>query len=397
MIGSLIFHRLAIPFQRARALGLRLWLALAFTFLLGYFAHDFNIGFFSTHKGADAEETLEHPVPVATDMAQRHTIRNLFSTNGYLQPAREVTLRPNQNVVVRQLRVSVGDSVKVGDVLAYTDSEAQALRADLDRIELQTRNLDYAVTLALAKKSFLSQREFEQKELEHKADKIRKRLAELESTGAITAPISGVVSEINLKVGDFVDNPSQYYIKIADSSSLKIQLFLPQAVTTKIWVGSSARLSRLTSDDQGQEIKSEAIAKVQAIAPVVDPKTGSVYVEIVTEKVPVEWLAGMYVEVELITGQVNNVVAVPSDSIVFEKDQPYVFRVKAPTTPHQDRGLASQGSEPAAVPTAQKVKVKTGLRDSGFTEITEGVNEYDLLVVEGQGTLADGTKVEVVR
>src|SRR5262249_3744073 len=159
------------------------------------------------------------------------------------------------------------------------------------------RNLDFNVTMALAKKSFLSQKEFAQKGLEHRASRIRRRLAELETNGAILAPISGTVSEIALKSGDYIDNPQQYYIKIADASSFRIQLFLPYSVSAKLRKGALATLSRIRTDEFGRDKLETAAGQISGIAPTVDPKTGSVLTDIEITRVPSGWIPGIFVQV----------------------------------------------------------------------------------------------------
>lgn len=377
----------------------------------------FTLGFASDHalkswaKSGDskpqAESKTDRPVPVAAEMLQRRLVINQFVTHAALQPKKEVTLRPNGSVTVRDVRVEVGQYVKKGDVLAYTDSEAQALRAELDGIDLNLRNLEYSVTLALAKKSFLSQKEFAQKELEHRASKIRRRLAEIETTGAIKAPIEGIVSEIALKNGDFIDNQQQYYIKIADASSFRVQLFLPQTVAAKLNKGAPVDLSRTRVDEFGKDFTETAMGQVSSIAPVVDPKTGSVMTELEISKVPRGWISGIFVQVAMTIEKSANAVAVPNEAIVFDNDRPFVYRVQAQAST-EDRGLASTAAvvqtngvdAPATVDNTervQKVAVKAGLRDSKYTEIIEGLDELDMIVIEGQGNLADGSKVEIVR
>lgn len=331
--------------------------------------------------------------PVAAQKIEPRSILHQFFTHSYLQPKKEITLRPNSNVTVRQVMIEVGQKVKRGEVIAYTDSEAQALRAELDGIDFQLKNLDYSVTVALAKKSFISSKEYQQKELEHKASRLRAKLAKIETTGAIHSPINGTVSEVNLKSGDYIDNPSQYYIKIADASSFRLQLYLPQAVAAKLNKGSEAILSRTKTDEYGKESYEAAFGRVGGVAPVVDPKSGSVLTDIEVEKIPSGWIAGQYVQVTMTIDQAHEVVAVPNESIIFENGQPFVYRISR--SDEQSPELRSPASENGS--RVVKALVQTGLRDAKFTEVKEGVLISDVVITEGQGSLANNASVEVVR
>lgn len=375
-------------------------LAIPMAFLIGVGIGPIMKRLNSTSSVATDDAADAKPVPVATQPVKLRTILHQFTTNSYLQPKKEIILRPNNNVVVREVRVEVGQQVKRGDVLAYTDSEAQRLRSELDEIDLKQKNLDYSVTLALAKKSFISTKEFAQKQLEYRASGIRKRLSELETTGAIHSPIDGVVSEIAIKSGDYIDNPSQYFIKIADNSSFRIQLYLPQTVASRLTKGMFASLTRARIDDFGKETTEFAARNVLAIAPVVDPKSGSVLTDIEVQSVPKGWIGGQYVQLALTIEQANQVVAVPNDAIIVENNRSFVYRIPGPDelAPDEGRSPAAESKagerQPARV---VKEAVTFGLRDAKYTEIRSGIEENDTIVVEGQGNLSDNAAVEVVR
>ncbi len=332
----------------------------------------------------------EKAVPVAVQKIEERTIKSVFSTHSFLQPKKEITLRPNANVKVREVKVVIGQQIKAEQILAYTNSEAQALRAELDQIDSKQKNLDHEVTMALAKQKFLSRNEYKQKVLEYKAYQVRQRLNDIETNGAIISPIDGIVSEINLKVGDFIDNPSQYSIKISDPSSYRIQLYIPQNVAAKLDKETPATLSRNWKKEMGEEVTESIDAKISAIAPTVDSKTGSVFIEITVSKIPKGWIAGMYVEVALVIDKTEEAVAVPNQALITENGQTYVYLVPAQRTPASAQAEDS-GSR------AAKTLIKTGLRDSKFTEVKEGLEADDLVVVEGQGGLTDGAKIQVVR
>jgi multidrug efflux pump subunit AcrA (membrane-fusion protein) len=52
---------------------------------------------------------------------------------------------------------------------------------------------------------------------------------------------------------------------------------------------------------------------------------------------------------------------------------------------------------PADDSTARKAGVQTGIRDGGFVELTDGVNEEMKVVVVGQGLLKDKAKIRILK
>ena len=130
---------------------------------------------------------------------------------------------------------------------------------------------------------------------------------------------------------------------------------------------------------------------------VVDPKTGSVLTEVELLKIPQGWISGMYVQLVIAIDHSDNAIAVSNEALVFEKSQAYVFRVRSKSDGSAAAPRGPAGAAPASMERAEKVPVQLGLRDGKFTEIKAGLEEFDLVVIEGQGGLADGAPVQVIR
>ena len=332
--------------------------------------------------------------PVVIGLAQSREIKNSFSGHATLQAWKEITLHPDQQVTIREVSVRVGQHVEKGQALAMVDSEVQSLRSELQQIDLRLRESDYRVTMALAKKDFISRNEQNQKVLEHRAQELRTKIATIESSGRLLSPISGVVSEVQLKAGDYIDNSMNYFIKIVDPSQLKVSLYLPHTAAQKLANDGQVDLIRNEAGDDGQDHEVITTGKIVAIAPVVDSKTGSVLVEVVVSAFPPSWKPGLSVEASLALDHLATALVVPSGALVYQKGQAYVFRLKSTEAREPSSSPGKNSDEP---PRVERVAVKTGLRDASSVQIVEGLAENDSIVVEGQGSLADGAKVEVVR
>jgi len=388
---------------------------IIFAFVGGFLLHS-AVLYLKEHRQHEAvQETTskDRVFSVGAETAIIQDLKNIFSTQAYLQSWKEVVVRPSQTAIVKKVNVQVGQFVKSGDVLAYLSSELQQLKAELDKIDLQLRNMDFAVTLALARKNFVSEKEFKQRKLEFRAQEIRAKIAKMENTDILDAPISGVVSEISMKNGDYVDQPNQYYIKISDTSEMKLAIYIPQSVATKLAKGAEVELTRNEADASGVQRIQTSKASIDAVAPVVDPKTGSILVEMRTHNTPKSWVPGMYVEVNMTIDQSPKALVVPQQAVIFENNQAFVYRVvseqadhRAPATAAAATELATQASvaptdvQDQAQPQIQKVQkvaVKLGLRDAKRIEIKEGLEQFDLIVTKGQGALADGSKVDIVQ
>jgi RND family efflux transporter MFP subunit len=318
---------------------------------------------------------------------ERADVRRVFRVFAALQPWKEAAIRPTVQGVVRELLVEVGQSVKENQPVVRMDSEAQRLRAELEAIDLETRGLDFKVAMALAKKDFLSKQERKQKMLEHRAHLIRARLSELESRGIYRSPIKGLVSEVGLKVGDYLESSSQAAIRVVDLSRMKASIWIPQSVAKSVRVESEVRL----------KMENDIVpARILAISPTVDQKSGSVFAEVEVRDRPEAWRAGQFVEVLITVEHRPEVLTVPKAAVFIDQGQPAVFLVRSsggekPQGEPSVRGLASDDEADVLV----KVPLQIGLEEGDKVEVVQGLEELDQVVIEGATGLSSGTPVEI--
>jgi RND family efflux transporter MFP subunit len=275
--------------------------------------------------------------------------------------------------------------VKKNDIIISFDSEIQRLKNELDKVEMALRSMDYKVTMALAKKNFLSNNEYKQKTLEYKAQQIRAQLSALESNSNIKSPIDGVVAENAFREGDFVDQQNNLFIRVIDPSLLRISLSLPSNIAEKLSVGKEIIAIR-------DQTKAKGI--IRGIAPSVDPKTGTILIDIDITSNPKNWTVGLYAQVFITLEESLKTPALPAQSIVSENNKFYIYKIKEKET----RGLASENEKSMGennLDTVEKVEVQLGITESGITEIINGLAMDDSVVVQGLSFVSDGAKVEV--
>lgn len=109
----------------------------------------------------------------------------------------------------------------------------------------------------------------------------------------------------------------------------------------------------------------------------------------------------MFARVEAVFSVRDNALAVPEEAIVPQGGRQFVIKaVPAPraTGPAAAASVAGAPNDaPEASNVSQRVEVKLGIRRPGRVEITEGLEEGDVVVVAGQQRLQrDGTPLRVV-
>lgn len=347
-----------------------------------------------------ARDNPNHPA-VSVVMAELQSLSDVFSLFTTLQPMREALLRPPGQVVVGDVLVRIGDPVKRGQVLVRFRSDSENLRGELEKIDMVRKEMDIELTLALSKKNFVSGRELKQTELDQKANRIRRQLSDLESTTVMRSPIDGVVAELNLSQGDYIDSVQNYGVRVIQPTGFRVQAYVPNQVAQRLSSGAKAYLALV----EGGSARLDA--QVTAVGSTIDPKTGSVFIEVTAPQATEGWKVGSVVEMGLVLETSETAITVPSGSLVWKSGAPYVFRfAEVDSAPSGSGGMVgrvpasahaeTEAEAPAEVGKVEMVAVKLGIRNDSVTEIREGIDGGDRIVVRGQTNLVPGTTVQLV-
>jgi len=320
------------------------------------------------------------------------------------------SLRPNASTdlfaqatgYVRERRVDIGQSVAAGDVLAILDvplldEQLNSARAALAEAEaarnVLSRNLDLAKTTLERWKSVdppgaVSQQELDEKHsafesasaslaageaaiVSRRADV--QRLEQGQAFARILAPFAGTITARNLEVGDYVSGAGSgpALFRIADSSTLRAYVDVPQSFAAGVVAGSSARVK--LREQPGQSFQG-TIARTSGA---LDERTRTLHVEIRVPNEKGALLSGSYAEVELELARALRPVIVPGAALLVRAEGPRVAVVDAENH-------------------LRYLPVQLG-RDLGSeVEITQGLTGDERVVVNMADELAEGSLVEAI-
>lgn len=193
----------------------------------------------------------------------------------------------------------------------------------------------------------------------------------------IVAPCGGVVTAVNVSVGDVNADSKTALVTIEDTSSLKMVATVDETDILKLQEGMSATV---TSDATGEEEIKGTVSRVvrvkgQSQATDGSDSTGGYSVEISIDNT--ELLIGMEVKARVMIKEKSEVLAVPYDLIkTDESGNTYVL-------------VAETNSDGTA--TAVRKDVTAGEEVDYYTEITGGdLKEGDMLIYDYTGTVVEG-------
>lgn len=201
----------------------------------------------------------------------------------------------------------------------------------------------------------------------------RARLQQLQTQLAQTqvrAPVSGLVAEQSVEVGD-VTNATQQLFSIVQNQALELQAQVPAIELPQVRVGAPATI---TSDaDSRVRLQGE----VKEISPLVDAESRQATVEIT---IPPNNLLrpGMFARAAITTETVSG-LTVPAKAVIYRSAGEAVVFVLSDNNTVQ----------------AKPVEVGETLNNGSRVEITQGLKPSDRVVVAGAGYLKDGDRVRV--
>lgn len=347
-----------------------------------------------TPKGTAVEvATVE-----STDMASSSTV------NGMVVAKSTVPVVPMLSGKVEKLNVAEGDMVTKGDLLMQIDtstvtgtygamassysSTKQAVNAGIEaaQTQLDLAKTNYENTKALFEIGAASQLEVDSAKAQYDAAKLQIEQARAQgnaslasiqaqmdqigtqaSLGTVTAPVSGKVISVGVVEGGVAGQSAA--IVIAEDNETRISVSVSENLLSGIAVGDQASLRMSSLSDETYEVEIESIASA------INSQTGMYDVKLFAPE-GLDCPIGIFAEVTFTLDRRENVVAIPTESILNNGEEQYVFILEGDN--------------------AKRVVVETGLVSADMTEITAGLSGGETLVTKGQSYLTEGSLVRVV-
>ena len=321
---------------------------------------------------ASAEEAEDEapPVPVEVRVANRADVFAIYTGTASLESDEDALVVAKVGGEVEQLFVEEGDRVKAGQVLARLDGDRLRLEMEQARANLRKLQQDYERNIELHEKGLVSAGAFENLKFDLDSQQAAYDLAKLElDYTEIRAPISGIVSDRFIKVGNTIA-VSDPVFHITDLDPLLAYLFVPEREFRKLRAGQAADVT--LDAIPGETYKAEILR----ISPVLDPQTGTFKVTLAVADSEDRLKPGMFGRFQIVYDRRENAIMVPRMAIIDDDDKSTVYVVEEGT--------------------AQRRDVRTGYSRGENVEILEGVEGGELVITIGQAGIADGATVDVI-
>jgi multidrug efflux pump subunit AcrA (membrane-fusion protein) len=182
----------------------------------------------------------------------------------------------------------------------------------------------------------------------------------------VESPITGIVGRIYVDKGENVNSATPVAL-VVNMDKVKIDFNVPEVYLPRVTLAQKAKI---TLDAYPQEL---FLGEITKISPVLDLDTRAAPVEITVDNSGHKLNSGMFARVRLILDEHKEVPVVIKEAILGHEPGLFVYVIENNK--------------------AKMKKVKLGLRQGPYYEVTEGFKEGEKVVILGQQKLSEGREV----
>ena len=363
---------------------------------------------------------------VQVEKASRRTITQSVTATGKISPEVQVVISPEVSGEITMLPIKEGSKVSKGDVLMKIKPDiyvAQRERSAADltsaKASLERSKSEFERAKELFAKGLISKAELEVASTDFEVAKstydqanaaLRQSDESLRKT-TITAPMDGIVSQLNVQLGERVLGTSQFQgttvMTVADLSRMEGRVDVGENDIVLIHIGDTARISVDAFPDRkltGLVYQIGNSAKTKGLGTQEEVTNFEVRIRVINKDVVLR--PGMSMTATIETETRRNVITVPIQSVTTRSSKGNMKPMGEGDDMAANDSKIKQVKEKVKEVVfvvdnnvAKTLEVKRGISDDMYTEIVSGLEE-DKEVVSGSykainRELEDGTKVKV--
>lgn len=317
----------------------------------------------------DTAGAVKKPKLVTLQPVTRSDFSHYIDLQGSVESDENIAVQPGMPGVVTRVYVKEGDAVSPGKVLAETDN-----RAIRESIEQLKTNLDFARTAFEKQKRLWDKKigsEIQYLQAKTQVESLEKSLSSLEAQldmSRIKSPISGVVDQVNVKIGEYAAPGFNGAFRVVNVNSMKVTAKVADSYIGKVKVGNPVQV-RLT------DLNDTLNARISYVGKVVDPMTRSFRIEINVSGMSSDIRPNMMSIISINDEVLTQVINLPANYVQRDAEgRSYV--------------MVAEGSKDKMV--ARKKLVSTGISYGDRVVITSGLDGGEQYIVSGYQEVTEG-------
>jgi len=346
---------------------------------------------------------------VAVEKAELRTIIETVKANGKIYPSVEVKISPDVSGEVRSLKIAEGEMVNKGDLLAVIDADIYRSlvdkAADFERSEqlykekvvskvdyenAQTRYNTMLADLETTKQAVEGSKQTIEAAkqniegagfmVESATANVKEQRDNLNRTN-IFAPMSGMVSLLNVKQGERVVGTAQMtgteMMRIANFENMEVRVDVSENDVVRVSKGDTAIIEvDAYTDREFKGVVDQIASSAQGVGSIVQNEITNFtvkvlivkdsYADLVKDNKKIPFRPGMSASVEIQTKRVADVLTIPIQAVT--------TRSASGDTLQTAKDIEEVVFTLDSLKTVKTV-VKTGIQDEAYIEIKDGLKE----------------------
>lgn len=315
-------------------------------------------------KTAEQPQAAEVRLPNVTIMAASYKDvpqSDVYTAN--VEAYAKNNIAPQSPSRIQKIYVEVGDFVRAGQIVAKMDE----VSLNQSKLSMANDSLEYSRIKKLYEQGGVSKSDFDAMELKYNVT--RSQYQNLLENTILRSPVSGVITARNYDQGDMYGGSPIYVVE--QITPVKLYVGISEMDYTRVKKNDTVTL---TADALPGKIFTGRIARIY---PTIDAATHTFTAEVNVANRDRLLRPGMYARVTVNFGS-NHSIVVPDDCVVKQQGS----GVRSVFVLQNDN-------------TVKEIVVTLGRHFGTEYEILSGVAEGDKVVVKGQASLKNGSKVNV--
>lgn len=306
-------------------------------------------------------------LPVEVVMAYKTEISATYHATSAIASENDAPVTARVDGEITEILVEEGDLVQKGQLLARLDGERLRLELQQAKANLEKTAREYERFINLHERGLVSTAAIDGMKYDMDALRANYELKQLNySYTFVRAPISGVVSARDIKVGQHI-NTGDATFRITDTSELVAYLRIPQSELDKF---SAGHVAEVQVDAMPEEVFAATIIR---ISPTIDTRNGTFRATASIDNRNGFLAPGMFGRFEIAYEKHSDVLVIPAQAVLQEDNVSVVYVV--------DNGAAVRRP------------IEIGIEKDGNVEVVSGLEGDEQIIVTGQNGLRDGSKV----
>ena len=315
-------------------------------------------------KTAEQPQAAEVRLPNVTIMAASYKDvpqSDVYTAN--VEAYAKNNIAPQSPSRIQKIYVEVGDFVRAGQIVAKMDE----VSLNQSKLSMANDSLEYSRIKKLYEQGGVSKSDFDAMELKYNVT--RSQYQNLLENTILRSPVSGVITARNYDQGDMYGGSPIYVVE--------------QITPVKLYVGISEMDYTRVKKNDTVTLTADALpgktftGRIARIYPTIDAATHTFTAEVNVANRDRLLRPGMYARVTMNFGS-NHSIVVPDDCVVKQQGS----GVRSVFVLQNDN-------------TVKEIVVTLGRHFGTEYEILSGIAEGDKVVVKGQASLKNGSKVNV--